>query len=159
MNLSSMQITAVSQWHAQSSRCQEPDLKEVQRILGLENGCIARDDYELDGHFAYPVDPADFDADYIADELTADRYSELSEGATPTEEETALWKQKKENLVFEEDGCWHHFYLWRVDLSEGTIYFRSLHGDGGALDAFDGPFNNEQEALKEAANLELYPPD
>jgi hypothetical protein len=49
--------------------------------------------------------------------------------------------------------------LWRVELSEGTIYFRSLHGDGGTLDAFDGPFNNEKEALEEAANLELNPPD
>jgi hypothetical protein len=35
----------------------------VQELLGLWRGAIARDDYELDGQFAFPPDSDKFDAD------------------------------------------------------------------------------------------------
>lgn len=36
-----------------------------------------------------------------------------------------------------------------------TIALRSPAGDGGILDHFDGPFSGQEDALKEAANLEI----
>ena len=56
-----------------------------------------------------------------------------------------------------QDCGWYHFYLWKVELPDEQIYFRSLHGDGGILDVFDGPFESEEEALIDAGNLEWNP--
>jgi hypothetical protein len=60
MNLSSRQIKFLTEWNSNSLGRNIYDLSEVQEILGLREGCIARDDYELDGHFAFPADPKDF---------------------------------------------------------------------------------------------------
>jgi hypothetical protein len=147
----------MARWMAGNGKGTRPDLKKVQEILGLGNGSVARDDYESDGHFAYPADTADFDPDYIEDELGPSRYEEISNGLEPTPEELEIWAKKRNSLVFEEDGGWYHFYLWKVELSDEQIYFRSLHGDGGILDCFDGPFENEDEALIDAGNLEFNP--
>ena len=157
MDLSPEQVGAVTEWRKKSSGRKTASLGEIQGILGLEKGCIARDDYELDGHFAFPVDEPDFDPDYIQDDLTPNRYDALIGGAKPTSKELKRWSDEKESLVFEEDGWWFHFYLWRVDLPEETLYFRSLHGDGGVLDYFDGPYRTEKQALDDASNLELNP--
>jgi len=155
MNLSFDQAKSITEWH---NRCSEKsifDLSEVQDILGLRDGYIARDDYEVDGHFAFPADPKNFDSNYIEEDLAPDRYNNLINGQEPSEEEIKIWKEKKDSLVFEEDGYWFHFYLWLVDLPEGPVYFRSLHGDQGILDRFDGPFNSEKEALADAGNLKV----
>lgn len=157
MKLSPEQSSAMARWHVLSSGRKIADLQEAQKILGLEHGQIAADDYELDGHFAFPVDTAEFDPDDIEDKLAPSRYDALTEGQRPTAEELEIWKEKKESLVFEQDGGWFHFYLWRIDLPEGPIYFRSLHGDGGFLDYFDGPFSSEEETLADAGHVELSP--
>jgi len=155
MKLSAEQISTIANWRAKSRKREQRNLEEIQMLLGLQSGSLARDDYELDGHFAYPADQADFDPDYIEDELGATRYEEISSGQNPTEAELRIWAEKKDSSVFEEDGWWHHFYLWKVDLPDEQLYFRSLHGDGGLLDEFDGPFGSEEEALYDAGNLEI----
>ena len=157
MKLSTEQISAVARWRAKSRNGKQGNIEEIQELLGLQRGSLAGDEYELDGHFAYPADRADFDPDYIEGELGASRYEEISSGQNPTEEELSMWAEKKDSLVFEDDGWWYHFYVWRVDLPEEQLYFRSLHGDGGLLDEFDGPFGSEEEALQGAGNLELNP--
>ena len=106
---------------------------------------------------AFPVDESKFDPEYIDSELAPERREALTDGAKPTPEEVKRWKEKKESLVFQEDGSWFHFYIWRVDLAEETLYFRSLHGDGGILDDFDGPFLTQEEALAGAANVDISP--
>ena len=73
-------------------------------LLGLRSGLLAREDYELDGHFAYPSDQAEFDPDYIEDELGTSRCEEISSGQNPTENELRIWAEKKDSLVFEECG-------------------------------------------------------
>jgi hypothetical protein len=156
MNLSQEQISSIDYWYSQVAK-KKANLTEVQKILDLEEGSFAGDDYELDGQFAFPADKADFDPEYIEHELDPDRYEVLSEGQPPTDEELELWKKKKESLIFEEDDGWFHFYIWRVDLPDKTIYFLSLHGDGGILDYFYGPFTSEEDALKGAANIEMNP--
>ena len=158
MNLSPEQVKAVAEWRKKSLGRGSVPLSEIQVILGLEGGFASGGgDYELDGHFAFPVDESGFCPEYIEDELTPERCEALVEGAKPTSKELKLWKDKKESLVFEEDGWWFHFYLWRVDLPEETLYFRSLHGDGGILDDFDGPFLTKEEALADAANVDISP--
>ena len=157
MKLSTSQITAATQWRAEFSGRKGTDLTEIQEILGLENGSVARVDYELDGHFALPADPSEFDPDYIEAELGPPRYLEISREQKPTLAELEMWANKMNSLVFEEDRCWYHFYVWRVDLLGDTVYFRSLHGDDGILDRFDGPFKSEKSALADAGNLELNP--
>lgn len=159
MNLSTEQLSAIAHWRARSLAHKQRDLREIQELLGLQNGSFAREDYELDGHFAYPADPADFDPDYIEDELGQSRYDEIVSGKAPTEGELRMWAKKKDSLVFEEDSCWNHFYLWKVELPDEELYFRSLHGDGGFLDDFDGPFVSEEAALDGAGNLEINPRD
>jgi hypothetical protein len=156
MNLTPEQISSMARWHSLTPK-RKANLTEVQKILALEEGSFAGDDYDLDGQFAFPADKADFDPEYIENELDSDRYEALSEGQSPTDEELELWKKKKESLIFEEDDGWFHFYIWRVDLSDKTIYFRSLHGDGGILDYFNGPFTSEEDALKGAANIVMNP--
>jgi len=156
MNLSQEQISSMARWYSQVTK-RESNLTEVQEILDMGGGSRAGRDYELDGHFAFPVDKADFCPEYIEYELDPDRYEPLSNGQQPTDEAIALWKKKTESLIFMGDSGWFHFYIWRVDLPDKTIYFRSLHGDGGILDYFNGPFTSEEDALKEAANIELNP--
>ena len=164
MNLSPEQLSAIASWQAGSRKLKQGalkrkqrDLAEVQEILGLQSGSIAREDYELDGHFAYPTDVAKFDPDDIEEELDPSRYEEISSGQEPTADELQIWAKKKDSLVFEGDCGWYHFYLWRIDFPNEQLYFRSLHGDGGILDFFDGPFGSEEEALDGAGNLEINP--
>lgn len=157
MHLSIEQIADVARWWAELSKRKRPDLAEIQNLLGLGNGSLARDDYALDGHFSYPVDSANFDPDDIEEELEPSRYEALTGGQKPTAEELRLWTQKKNSQVFDGDNGWYHFYLWKIDLPEGPIYFRSFHGDGGILDSFHGPFKSEEQALADAGNLERNP--
>ena len=157
MNLSPEQVKAVADWRKKSLGRGSAPLSEIQVILGLEGGGIGGNDYEVDGHFAFPVDESEFDPEYIESELAPERREALIDGAKPTPEEVKRWKEKKESLVFQEDGSWFHFYIWRVDLAEETLYFRSLHGDGGILDDFDGPFLTQEEALAGAANVDISP--
>jgi hypothetical protein len=155
MILNAEQLTAISIWWAESRKQVCPNLCAVQEILELKNGALARDDYELDGHFAHPPDIANFDPDYIEEELGQFRYEEICNGQKPTDDELGIWMEKKNASVFEEDGWWYHFYIWLVNLPDARLYFRSLHGDGGKLDRFDGPFSSEREALADAGNVEI----
>ena len=157
MKLSVEQLSIIANWRTKSRKCEQPNLEEIQMLLGLQGGSQGREDYELDGHFAYPADQVDFDPDYIEDELGVTRYEEISSGQNPTEDELRIWAEKKDSLVFEEDGWWYHFFLWKVEFPDEQLYFRSLHGDGGLLDEFDGPFGSEEEALYGAGNLEINP--
>jgi len=157
MKLTAEQLSLMVRWKSDSKKGKKLDLKKAQEILGLQNGAIAPDDYELDGHFAYPVDTAEFDPDEIEDQLGPSRYEEITNGQKPTDRELSIWAEKKNSEVFEEDGWWYHFYLWKIDLPDEQLYFRSLHGDGGILDAFNGPYGSEAQALEEAGALELNP--
>ncbi len=144
-------------WRAESSKGKNLNLEMVQAILGLQEGSIARDDFELDGHFAYPADTSDFNPDDIEEKINPSRYEELSHGQKPTDSEVRLWAQTKNSSVFEGDSGWYHFYLWKIDLPDEKLFFRSLHGDGGIVNEFDGPFGSEVDALDGSGNLELNP--
>ena len=155
MNLSSEQLKSLSEWQKESEKRGVADITMVQELLGLWRGAIARDDYELDGQFAFPPDSDKFDSNDIAEELGRARYEAIVGGQSPTDEDVRVWLQKKNDLAFSGDGGWYHFYLWRVDLPDGLLYFRSLHGDGGALAAFDGPYWDQKAALSDAGSLEI----
>jgi hypothetical protein len=157
MELSSKQLFAVADWRKKHLNRRQNNLEEIQEILGLQSGLIAREDYELDGHFAFPPDASEFDPDYIENELGQSRYEAICCGQKPTESELSLWLKKKNLLVFEEDGNWYHFYLWKIDLPDEHVYFRSLHGDEGILDQFSGPFKSKKEALADAGSVEINP--
>lgn len=157
MDLSTETIGSLCDWRQRTSKHQSQSLREIQELLDLRVGSLGREDYELDGHFTYPPNPADFDPDLIEGELPKERYSALIQGADPTKEELELWTDRVSESAFENDGGWFHFYLWRVDLPNEKIYFRTLHGDGGILDTFHGPYSSIEEALDEAAALEVNP--
>jgi hypothetical protein len=103
------------------------------------------------------VDPQDFEPDEIENQLTPERYEALQNGDSATPGEVELWVKEKTERIFEDEGGWYHFYLWRVALPEETIYFKSLHGDGGYVDGFEGPFPSEEAALGKDSNLQLNP--
>lgn len=63
MNLSSEQLKSLSEWQKESEKRGVADITVVQELLGLWRGAIARDDYELDGQFAFPPELDKFDAD------------------------------------------------------------------------------------------------
>ena len=157
MDLSPEKIRSLCDWRQRTSKSQSQSLGEIQELLDLRVGRLGREDYDMDGHFAYPPNPADFDPDLINDELPEERYRALIHGADPTKEELELWTDRMSETVFENDAGWFHFYLWRVDLPNETIYFRTLHGDGGIMDTFHGPYSSIREALDEAATVAVNP--
>lgn len=60
-------------------------------------------------------------------------------------------------------------FVWRLPIGDTILEsldqlcfltrknFRSLHGDGGILNIFDGPFESEEKALIDAGNLAFNP--
>jgi hypothetical protein len=155
MNLSKDDILKIAQCLFPSKHYCRPSLDELQTILGLEKMSYGRDDYELDGHFAFAPDPRSFDPEKIEGLLDPALFKELSRRKKPNRKELELWIAKWKSEVFTDDSGWFHFYIWKIDLPNFSIYFRSLHGDGGYHDHFDGPFESVSDALADAGALDI----
>jgi hypothetical protein len=152
MELTSEQQIAVQswfdKWRKAKGRKKKELLSELPEVIGIERtGAFSRDDYEGSGQFSYPPDDRDFDPDSIYDSLSPARYEKLSDGGKPTKQELEIWREKKIEDEFMGDGGWWHYFVWRIDIGDQSLYFLSLHGDGGIMDGFRGPYHCHDEAL------------
>lgn len=154
MKLSEDQLQKIAKCLLVSKRHRRRSLAEIRDILEV----TGRDDYELDGHFAFPPTLRSFEPERIEELLEPTRFTELSRRGKPTSQEFDLWRAKWKSEIFTNEAGWYHFYLWKVDLPKAPIFFRSLHGDGGYLDHFHGPYRSAAEALADAGALEINQP-
>lgn len=101
--------------------------------------------------FMYPLRDTNFDPWRLEGRgVSDDRFAALTEGAPPTEDEVALWKEAERNRIHEDgEGAWHPAILYRVTREGGDVlYAVVLQEDGGSwVDVF-GPFHTPKAALE-----------
>ncbi len=152
MKLTTEQSRAMRDWYGRYSGGEEASKGEVAEILQVSSG---PPDYDFDGIWVDEVDPEDFDPDDIADELTERRLERLQEGAEPTKKEIRIWTEKRyEDLLMGDGPRTYHFYLYKIHVDRKVLWFLSLHGCGGCMDDFSGPYDSKREALSGAGRYE-----
>jgi hypothetical protein len=147
MNLSEAEREKVEKWKAESPE----DLTALKDIL-WEGGTSFRDDYDLQGHICLmDADSVEFDADEVADRFN------LDDGEKLEKKQIEEYQAEKLREMFDDccDGWVYHFYLYKLEISNHVIWIRTLHGDGGCLDSFDGPFESQVDCVRDASIYEM----
>jgi len=143
MKLSKEQIIAADIW-LDKFESGSATLWGLCDIINL-TGCNIPDTFSDMGQFVPPPDDSEFNPDLLDGDIKESRLEELQDGAKPNAKELELWRESHIEVALMGDSEWFAYYVWEVPFSKGSLYFYSLHGDGGVIDDFVGPFERPTE--------------
>jgi len=152
MHLAGDELFRADQWlegigNADPEKLSREEAATILEIMGLGFSFPFNNlTYEADGNFAPAARAEEFFEERIEALLEPERFQAIAGGSQPTAQEIQTFLDE-ENKMRMEDEMPFHFYVWKIRFSKGDRYFRSLHGDGGLMDHFFGPFLSLEEAM------------
>jgi ribosomal protein S16 len=106
-------------------------------------------DFILSGVWVPFVDDNQFDPIYIEEVLDCERLSELEQGAEPTEDEIALWREHKAKSDAGAGLVYMAYTFGVFDRHGRSLFWGTLHDDGGYCCKSYGPSKTHAAVIQQ----------